>query len=205
MTEASALIPATLLIGNPRTGSRTYSIAEQATKMILAGLADEGVQVDEPTVVDLAELGPVLPARMSSAVPLESSVGQALAAVSRPGLLIVVSPTFKGSYSGLLKLFLDMLPINGLAGTVAVAVMTAGWPKHRSAVDMYLKPLLTELAANTPVPGLSIIEEEFADLDTVVRPWASASIPALAAVVARMHGETVPAAYAESLSSRVLS
>lgn len=177
--------PLTLLIGNPRPGSRTSAVAVEIAAALRGALAAEGVALAEPDIVDLADLGPLLPARASSTTPTPSTVERANKAVRRPGLLIVVSPTFKGAYSGLLKLFLDMLPMDGLAGTVAVAAMTAGWARHRGAADQLLRPLLAELGAAVPVPAISIIEEEFDDLHPVLGAWMTAHAPALAAVVSR--------------------
>lgn len=179
------ITPSTLVIGNPRMGSRTSTVAVQMAAALRHALAGEGVAIAEPDIVDLAELGPMLPARASSTVPPPVIVEQALKVVRRPGLLIVVSPTFKGSYSGLLKLFFDILPMNGLAGTVAVAAMTASWARHRGAADQFLRPLLTELGAAVPVPALSVIEDEFADLHPVLGTWIKSHSPTLAAVLWR--------------------
>lgn len=179
------LTPSTLVIGNPRKGSRTSVVAAQMVTTLRNALADEGVAIAEPDIVDLAELGAALPIRVSSSAPLPAAVEQALKAVRRQGLLIVVSPTFKGTYSGLLKLFLDLLPMDGLAGTVAVAAMTAGWARHRGAADQFLRPLLTELGATVPVPALSVLEDEFTDLNPVLSTWITSHAPTLAAVVWR--------------------
>ena len=201
MSDVAAPVPVTLLLGNPRRGSRTAAVAARACDELRAALAGEGVDTGEPCPVDLALLGPLLPARMSAAVLPGGPIGQALAAVRRPGLLVVASPTFKGSYTGLLKLFLDMLPMGGLAGTVAVAAMTAGWPQHRYVPEMFLRPLLVELGAAVPAASLSVLEAEFADLDAAVRPWAATAATVLAAVLHRTaYG---PARrYAQSASSR---
>jgi FMN reductase len=184
-------VPATLLVGNPRAGSRTFAVAEQLTGHLRSALDAEGVPVAVPDVVDLAEFGALLPARMSGSVPLDTEIAHAIRLVCRPGLLVVVSPTFKGSYPGLMKLFFDMFPIGGLAGCVAVPAMTAGWSHHRTAGDQYLRPLLVELGASSPVPCLSILEEEFAELPSLVRDWAGTHAPALGAVVARRHRDRV--------------
>jgi FMN reductase len=124
----------------------------------------------------------------------DPALTRALDLVRRPGLLIVASPTFKGAYTGLLKMFLDLLPRDGFGtGTVAVALMTAGWEQHRHVADVYLRTLLVELGATVPAPGLAVLESEFADLSTVVGSWASRSIPILAAVLDSASSLAVPA------------
>ena len=177
-------VPATVLVGNPRRGSRTLTVARHLTGALRAGLADLGVHLRDPYLVDLAELGADLPARLIAGTAAHAPVERVLARVRGPGLLVVVSPTFKGSYTGLLKLFLDMLPREGLSpGTVAVPVMTAGWAQHRFVSDARLRPLLVELGAVVPVRGLAVLEEEFGDLDAAVAGWATAAVPVLAAVL----------------------
>lgn len=183
------MIPVTVLVGSPRGGSRTCAVAERVGKELGVLLAAEGVETAEPEIVDLAEIGALLPVRASRSVPLGPQVQQALDLVRRPGVLAVVSPTYKGTYTGILKLFLDMLPIDGLSGSVGVAAMTAGWAKHRAAGDQFLRPLLVELGACVPVPCLSVLEDEFDDLATVINGWAGRNAPALGAVVARLHGD----------------
>ncbi|MEV6813714.1 NAD(P)H-dependent oxidoreductase [Micromonospora sp. NPDC051296] len=177
-------VPATVLVGNPRRGSRTLTVARHLTGALRAGLADLGVHIGDPYLVDLAELGADLPARLIAGTTAHAPLERVLDRVRGPGLLVVVSPTFKGSYTGLLKLFLDMLPREGLSpGTVAVPVMTAGWAQHRFVSDARLRPLLVELGAVVPVRGLAVLEEEFGDLDTAVAGWTAAAVPVLAAVL----------------------
>nr|WP_230416347.1 NAD(P)H-dependent oxidoreductase [Micromonospora tarapacensis] len=177
-------VPATVLVGNPRKGSRTLTVARHLTGALRTGLAGLGVHLGDPHLVDLAELGPDLPARLIAGTAAHAPLERVLGRVRGPGLLVVVSPTFKGSYTGLLKLFLDMLPREGLCpGTVAVPVMTAGWAQHRFVSDARLRPLLVELGAVVPVRGLAVLEEEFGDLDTAVAGWTTAAVPVLAAVL----------------------
>ena len=46
-------------------------------------------------------------------------------------------------------------------------------PQHALAVDVHLRPLLVELGATVPTPGLAVLESELSRLDGVLRPWAS--------------------------------
>ena len=184
-TESLA-VPTTVLVGNPRRESRTLTVARHLTGALRTGLGDFGVHLADPHLVDLAELGPDLPSRLIAGAAGNAPLEQVLARVRSPGLLVVVSPTFKGSYTGLLKLFLDMLPREGLRpGTVAVPVMTAGWAQRRFVPDAQLRPLLVELGAVVPVRGLAVLEEEFGDLESAVAGWTEAAVPVLAAV---LHG-----------------
>jgi FMN reductase len=109
-----------------------------------------------------------------------SAVEDALEQVTAADLVVVASPTFKGTYTGLLKVFLDRLPHRALAGTIALPVLVMGAPQHALAVEVHLRPLLVELGATVPTPGLAVLESQLGDLDSVLRPWAAQVAPALA-------------------------
>jgi FMN reductase len=87
-------------------------------------------------------------------------------------LLLVASPTYKGTYTGLLKVFLDQMPHQALVGTVAFPLLVMRLPQHALAVEVHLRPLLVELGANVPTPGLAVLETALDTLDEVLRPWA---------------------------------
>jgi FMN reductase len=90
---------------------------------------------------------------------------------------VFASPTYKAAYTGLLKAFLDRYGPNGLAGTVAVPVMTGGWPGHLLAVEVHLRPVLVELGASIPSRGLYVTEPELAKLDAAVEKWSATALP----------------------------
>ena len=52
--------------------------------------------------------------------------------VSSADLLVVAQPTYKATYTGLLKLFLDQLPGDGLRGVTAVPLMLGAGPGTRA-------------------------------------------------------------------------
>ena len=74
---------------------------------------------DAFVTVDVAELGPGL------LVPDDGATGEALLEVQDATLLIVATPTYRGTYAGALKGLLDQLPANALAGVLAVPIVTA--------------------------------------------------------------------------------
>ena len=61
--------------------------------------------------------------------------------------MVVASPTYKATYTGLLKSFLDRYGNNALAATTCVPLMTGAAPIHALAPEAYLRPLLVELGA----------------------------------------------------------
>ena len=111
----------------------------------------------------------------------------ACTAVTGSALLLVVSPTFKGTFTGLLKLFLDGLPRQALSGVIAMPLMTAAESAHQHAVESYLRPLLMALGARVCSPGLSVLEAQFSTLDSVLTDWSTEVVPALSGSLAKWH------------------
>jgi FMN reductase len=158
-----------VVVGNPKAQSRTRRVA-LAVADALAELKTSQ-EHDEPLVVDLAEVATDL-------FDFESTgIKSLLAAVASSDLLIVASPTYKATYTGLLKVFLDRYGNDGLAGTVGVAVMTGAAPIHALAPEVHLRPLLVELGASIPARGLYVTEAQFDDLDAIIASWAVRAKP----------------------------
>ncbi|MBR8740194.1 NAD(P)H-dependent oxidoreductase [Nocardiopsis sp. MG754419] len=177
----------TALVGNPRPRSRTATAATAVARhaTVAAGLSDE------PDLLDLAELRPLL---LTPGPPPD--VRSALERVRASDLLVVASPTYKATYTGLLKVFLDLLPTGGLDGVTAVPVLVMGSPAHTLAVDVHLRPLLLELGATVPTSGLALLQEAIPSggtpptaLDEVLGPWAERSAASLRATA---HHRTTP-------------
>jgi FMN reductase len=156
-----------VVVGNPKPRSRTL----EAAVMVAERLAGAPPAV----VVDVVELGAGL---LGWGDP---AVADAVAAVRGADVAVVASPTFKASYTGVLKLFLDQVPTDGLAGVAAVPVMMGAGPGHALAPELFLKPVLVELGATCPTRALYLLETAYAD-GAAIDAWAEQARPALAAV-----------------------
>jgi FMN reductase len=55
----------------------------------------------------------------------------------------------------------------------ALPLLVMGSPRHALAVDVHLRPLLVELGANVPTPGLAVVEADIDRLDDVLAEWAA--------------------------------
>ena len=160
----------TVLVGNPKPESRTLGVAAAAAEA-LAG------RIGLRSGCELIDLS-VLARRLlldEACAAVEDAIAQVLGA----DLLLVVSPTFKGTYSGLLKVFLDRLPYRGLSGATALPLLVMRSPEHALAVEVHLRPLLVELGASVPAPGLALLESDLDRLDSVLRRWAAQAAGAM--------------------------
>lgn len=138
-----------VVVGNPKAGSRTLAAATY--------LARELGGREPDLVVDLATLGADL---LDWASP---EIAELVAQVGKADLVVVASPTYKGAYTGLLKLFLDRFAGGtGLTG-LAVPLMLGGSPAHSLAPELTLRPVLTELGATVPGRGLYVVDSQHDD------------------------------------------
>ncbi|HJQ90668.1 MAG TPA: FMN reductase [Acidimicrobiia bacterium] len=61
--------------------------------------------------------------------------------------LIAVTPIFNASYSGLFKIFFDVLEHGALAGKPVLIAATAGTPRHSLALEHAVRPLFSYMRA----------------------------------------------------------
>jgi FMN reductase len=156
------------VVGNPRPASRTHTLARTLASE-LAGVLDS----DPPLDVDLSALGPAV------LDPDDERANAAVGEVLAGDLLVIASPTYKATYSGLLKAFLDRLGTGVLAGAAAVPVLLGGAPNHQLAIDVHFTPLLFELGARVPVRGLFVLEADVPQFGRTAERWARAHAHAL--------------------------
>lgn len=158
-----------VVVGNPKPASRTRAAAELVAGelAVLAGVASA------PDVIDLAEHGSSL---LGWGDPV---VAELKRRVLDAGALVVATPTYKASYTGLLKLFLDQFDAGELAGAPTIALMTGGSATHALAVDVHLVPVLVEIGASCPARGLYLAGPEVDDPGPAVDRWMATARPAL--------------------------
>jgi FMN reductase len=138
----------TVVVGNPKPRSRTFDAAHLVAEKLTGSAPDLSI--------DLSDLGAAL---LDWSDP---QVAELVAAVKASKVVVFASPTYKASYTGLLKLFLDRIAGGALAGVTAVPVMLGGHWQHGLASDLLLKPVLVELGATCPTRGLFLLESEYA-------------------------------------------
>jgi FMN reductase len=97
-------------------------------------------------------------------------------------LVVFASPTYKASYTGLLKVFLDRFPSNGLDGVVAVPLMLGAGPGHQLAPEVFLKPVLAELGAVLPTRALYVLDSAY-DAPAAYEVWLESALPRVRSAV----------------------
>lgn len=164
-----------VVVGNPKPQSRTLTAAEH--------LAREITGTDADLVLDLAVLGPALLDFN------DADVAHHVEQVGAADLVVFASPTYKASITGLLKLFLDRIPSDGLAGGIAVPLMLGAGPTHALAPEYTLRPVLAELGAVTPVRGLYVRDSEYDD-PAAYATWLTTARPIISSIIRHHHAPT---------------
>src|SRR5205809_610197 len=151
MTDVVEGIQAVGISGSPSPTSRSRTLLGLG----LAALERRGVVATR--TVDLA----ALPAEALLGRSRDTQVNDALAAVGRARILVVSTPVYRATYSGLLKVFFDLLPQDGLAGKVAIPIATGGSLAHLLALDYGLRPLLASVGALTVTTAVYGTDSQF--------------------------------------------
>lgn len=144
------------IAGSPSHPSRSYAILEEAQDT----LKDHRISLEILLVRDL-------PAEALLHAQFEHpSIVAAIAQVVQADALIIATPIYKASYTGILKAFLDLLPLKVLANKPILPIATGGTLAHRLALDYALKPVLSTLGARTIYSGLYLVDSQFQQRET---------------------------------------
>lgn len=134
----------TSLSASPSERSRSAWL----TQFALTRLEGRGTQYDDILVRQL-------PADALLAADVRDvAIAAAVQSIEQADLVIVGTPIYKAAYSGLLKVFLDLLPPDALRGKMVLPLATGGSPAHFLALDYALKPVLSALGARHVLDGV---------------------------------------------------
>lgn len=137
-----------VLAGSPSAGSRTVAL----TETLGARLREQGHAVRVVPIRDLPA------AALLGADTQDPAIAGVLADVAAADGVVVASPVYKAAYSGVLKVFLDLLPRSALAGKVVLPLLTGGSQAHTLALDHAVGPVLAALDAYHLVRGVFVLD-----------------------------------------------
>lgn len=141
------------------TPSSTRLLADRLTDATLDALEDV-----EVTHVELRDLAHQLTDQLLTGFP-GPELAAAQAAVRDADGLIVVTPVFSASYSGLFKTFFDVLETGALDATPVLVAATAGTARHSLVLEHALRPLFAYLHAVVVPTGVFAATDDFAGTD----------------------------------------
>lgn len=149
--------------GNLERPSKTRGLVDRLVSEIAkkSGLAQQ--------TFDLEDLGPSFPKGKRFA-DLDGSARRIIEGVVAADILVVGSPTSKGSYTGLFKHFFDLLDPGCLRGKPIVLAATGGGERHSLMVEHQLRPLFAFFEAFALPTAIYVSERDFSDGVLVSEP-----------------------------------
>jgi len=144
------------LAGSYNRPSKTFALVNH-----IASIAGERYGFDT-TVHDLADVGPSL-GQAQRQGDLDEAAAKVLADVVEADFLIVGSPTYKGSYPGLFKHFIDLIDPEQLRAKPILITATGGGDRHALMVEHQLRPLFGFFMSHTLPTAVYASDRDFTD------------------------------------------
>lgn len=142
--------------GGMQRPSKTTALAEELLTLIANEIPCE------PRLVEMGRIAPQL-AGATWRSNLPDSVERELAAVEQADVLVVATPVYRGSYTGLFKHFFDFIHQDALIDKPVLLAATGGSQRHALMIDHQLRPLFSFFQARTLPLGIYATDEDFAD------------------------------------------
>jgi FMN reductase len=129
--------------------SSTRLLADRLASTVTTAQIERGAAVDVE-IVELREWARDLTNNLLTGFPSAGLAG-VLTRLTEADAVIAVTPIFSASYSGLFKMFFDVLDPDALAGKPVLIAATGGTERHSLALEHAVRPLFSYLRA-TVVP-----------------------------------------------------
>ncbi|CAM03239.1 FMN reductase [Saccharopolyspora erythraea NRRL 2338] len=156
-----------IISGSPSATSKTERVGDHLARR----LAGEGIATEH------LRLRRLPPRPLLSADAADPDVAAAVAQVERADGIILATPTYKAAYSGLLKVFLDLLPQFGFAGKAVLPLATGGSVAHVLALDYGLRPVVQSLGPRHVVQSFFLLDKHILGLDEDLSLHADSAAP----------------------------
>ena len=140
--------------------SSTRLLADRLAESVVTQVSARGESA-EVEVIELRELAADLATTMTTGGLPAGRVKHARDLVSSADGLIAVTPVFTASYSGLFKMFMDVLDTDAINGMPVIIAATAGTARHQLVLDHALRPLFAYLRAVVVPTGVFAATEDF--------------------------------------------
>ena len=142
--------------GSSSRPSRTRNLVEAITTTAASRIGATS------TIYDLNEIHPSLGSTLepSKAPP---DLVELIEAITNADALIVGSPVYKGTYTGLFKHLFDLIEPKALKDKPVVLTATGGSERHALVLDHGLRPLFAFFSADIIATGVYATEPDFVD------------------------------------------
>ncbi|MEV6114480.1 NADPH-dependent FMN reductase [Streptomyces sp. NPDC052109] len=161
--------------GSPSASSRTGRLLRHLDQRLIAQ-GHQVVPLDVRTVPAEA---------LHGADFRHPAIVEATELFARADGVLIGTPIYKASYSGVLKALLDLLPQYALTGKTVLPLATGGSTAHVLAIDYALRPVLNSMGAAHIVQGWFTLDRDITVREDGSLNVAPATAEALGHVVDR--------------------
>ncbi|QAY67345.1 NADPH-dependent FMN reductase [Paenibacillus protaetiae] len=141
---------AVIISGSPNASSRLNGLIQYVEQQ----LSDFNISVELITVASLPPEDLIYTNFSSPAIVAANQL------VAEADAVIIASPVYKASYTGVLKTFIDLIPEKGFAGKVIAPLFIGGSSAHLLSMDYSLKPVASALGARIFASGVYAIDKQ---------------------------------------------
>ena len=143
--------------------SSTRLLTDRLVGALESQMGNRGESV-EVEVVELREHAQAIASHLTSGFA-SGPLAHVIDRVETADALIVVTPVFAASYSGLFKSFVDLIDPDALDGTPVLVAATAGTARHSLVLEHAMRPLFSYLHAVVLPTGVFAATDDFAGDD----------------------------------------
>ena len=140
--------------GSLSSPSRTTTLVELIVGRVAAGA------FSKREIITIGDIAPSLGLALNPQ-QLPGELAQAYEKLVSADVIVVGTPVYKASYTGLLKHFFDLLDPNVLSGKVAVLAATGGSDHHSLVLEHQLRPLLSFFGIHTVPTTVYVKDSDF--------------------------------------------
>jgi FMN reductase len=140
--------------GSLREPSKTTALVRELVDEVAARVPAE------TRVIEVATLGPLFAGALRRE-DLQPEVEDALRAIETADLLIVASPVYRASFTGLFKHLFDFVGQYALVGTPVLLAATGGGERHALILEHQMRPLFGFFQALTLPVGVYASDTDF--------------------------------------------
>jgi FMN reductase len=138
------------IAGSPSSSSRSSSVLALSRAL----LEQNNVDVSPLSVKDIP------PEDLVFANFDSEALKRAQAMIEQAQAIIIGTPVYKASYTGVLKALLDLMPQYAFAGKTILPIATGGTITHLLSIDYAMKPLFSVLGATNILRGVFILDSQ---------------------------------------------
>ncbi len=175
-------VSVTAVIGSVTPPGRLRRAVAEALERAEGGSGGSGIAV-APTLIDLAEVR-VANADGTPPAQLDDDTEATVAAIAGADAVVLATPVYRGSFTGVLKNLLDHAPVEALQDTPVGIVAMGATPHHFLGAESHLRDVLAFFGALVAPVGVYLTSADFAD--GVPTQAAAADLDTLLASVAAL-------------------